>query len=75
MWFFIIELDSSNHATKSDIENATGVTSVFPKEADLAILKSEIDKLDIANLETTAAQSSKLTNVVETKVVKKTVYN
>ena len=37
-------LDLSNHATKSDLQNARGVdTSDFAKKADLASLKSEIE--------------------------------
>ena len=43
-----VELDLSNYATKADLKNATGVdTSKFAKKADLASLKSEVDKLDI----------------------------
>ena len=46
-----VELDSSNDATKSDLKNAAGVdTSKFAKKADLASLKSEIDKLFINQL-------------------------
>ena len=49
-----IELDLSNNATKADLKNTTGVdTSKFVKKVDLASLKTEIDKLDIAKLETT----------------------
>ena len=41
------ELDSVNYATKSDLKNATVVdTSDFSKKADLASLKSDIDKLE-----------------------------
>ena len=43
-----VELDLSNYATKTDLKNATGVdTSSFAKKADLANLKSDVDKLDI----------------------------
>ena len=43
-----VELDLSNHVTKSDSKNTTGVdTSKFAKNVDLANLKSNIDKLDI----------------------------
>ena len=46
-----IELDLSNYATKTDLENATGVdTSKFAKKIDLASLKSNADKLDIDRL-------------------------
>ena len=43
-----IELDLSNHVTKTDLKLATGVdTSYFAKKTDLANLKSDVDKLDI----------------------------
>ena len=47
-----VELYLSNYATKTDIKNATGVdTSKFAKKVDLASLKSDVDKLDIYELE------------------------
>ena len=43
-----IELDLSNHVTKTDLKFATEVdTSYFAKKTDLANLKSDVDKLDI----------------------------
>ena len=44
-----IELDLSNYATKTDLNNTAGVdTSSFAKKkTDLASLKSNVDKLDI----------------------------
>ena len=46
-----VELDLSNCATKTDFKNATGVdTSKFAKKADLANLKSNVDKSDIDKL-------------------------
>ena len=42
-----VELDLPNYATKSDLKITTDVdTSNFAKKADLASLKSDIDKLD-----------------------------
>ena len=38
-------------------------------------MKSKVDKLGIGKLETTPFDSSKLSNVVKTDVVKKTEYN
>ena len=65
-----------NYATKSGLKNAAGVdTSQFSKEADLASLKSDVDKLVIGKLETTHADLSNLSNAVEKEVVKKTSYN
>ena len=47
-----VELDLSNYATKTDLKNATVVdTSCFTKKTDLANLKSDVDKLDIDELE------------------------
>ena len=49
-----VELDLPNHATKSDLKNATDVdASEFAKKTDLASLKPKIDKLDIDELEIT----------------------
>ena len=46
-----LELDFTNYATKSDLKNATGVTTLqFAKKADLASLKSDVDELDIDKL-------------------------
>ena len=44
------------------------------KKDDLTKLKSDIDKLDIGNLETSPADLSKLSTAVENDVVEKTVY-
>ena len=39
------ELDLSNYATKADLKNATDVDTLdFAKKADLASLKSDVDK-------------------------------
>ena len=39
------ELDLSNYATKADLKNATGVDTLdFAEKADLASLKSDVDK-------------------------------
>ena len=46
-----VELNLSNYATKADFKNAAGIdTSTFAKKVDLANLKSNVDKLDIAKL-------------------------
>ena len=46
----------------------------FAKKSDLGSLKSEIDKLDIAELVTSSVDLNKLSDVVKNKV-KKTVYD
>ena len=61
-----VELDFSSYVTKSDLKNPTGFdTSDFAKQADLASLKSEFDKLDIVKLEINSADLSEKINVVE----------
>ena len=42
----------SNYATKNNLKNSAGVdTSDFVKKADLASLKSDVEKIDIDTLE------------------------
>ena len=50
-------------------------TSKFAKKIALASLRSETDKLDIDELETTPVNWSKLSGIVKIEVVKKTIYN
>ena len=48
-----IELDLSRYATKAELKNATGVdTSKLTAKSDLAILKEELDKIDVGKLKT-----------------------
>ena len=69
----VVESDMPNSARKSDLKNATGVEALqFAKQNGLANLKSEIDKLDIGKLKTTAVDLNKLSDVVKNKSVKKT---
>ena len=71
-----IELDLNNYVTKSDLKNATHVgVSSFASKANLAILKTEVDKLDIDKLTPVPNDLAKLSNVVKSDVVKKTDYN
>ena len=47
-----VELDLASYAAKSDLKNKANVDiSKFAKKADLVSLKSDIDKLDIDELE------------------------
>ena len=55
----------SNYAAKSDLQNKCWNVH----------LKSNIDKTNISKLESTHAHLSKLHNVVENDVIKKTVYD
>ena len=66
----------SNYATKTDIKNISHVdTSSFALKANLANLKTEVDKLDIDKLVPVPADLSKLSNVVKNYVVEKTTYD
>ena len=71
-----VKIDLSNYATKTDIKNVSYVdTSSFVLKTNLSSLKTEVDKLDIDKLVPIPNDLSKLSNVVENDVVKKTVYN
>ena len=68
--------DLFNYATKTDIKNISHVdTSSFALKSNLASLKTKVDKLDIYELAPVPVDLSKLSNVVENDVVKKTVYH
>ena len=77
-----------NYATKVNLKNETGAnTSKFAEVVDLASLKSEFDKLVLNSLKSKADKShvdklvtvhvdlSKLRDVIENDVVKKTEYD
>ena len=71
-----VELDLTNYATKTDLNNITHVdTSSFASKTNLAALKTEIDKIDVNKLKTAPVHLAKLTTAVENDLVKKTVYN
>ena len=71
-----VELDLSNYVTKADLKGVTGVdTSNLAAKSDLASLKVEIDEIDIRKLKNVPADLSKLSNVVNNDVVKKTSYD
>ena len=71
-----VELDLTNYATKTDLKNITHVdVSSFPSKTNLAALKTEVDKIDTDNLKTAPTDLAKLTNAIESDVVKKTDYN
>ena len=77
-----VELDLSNYATKSDLENITHVdVSSFASKTNLAALKTEVDKIntdkliDTDKLKATPADLAILTNAIKNDFVKKTDYN
>ena len=56
-----VKVDLSNYATKADIKNISHVdTSSFALKANLASLKTEVDKLDIGKLVPVPVYLSKL---------------
>ena len=71
-----VELDLANYVTKDDVKNITCVdVSSFASKTNLATLKTEVDKIDVDKLKTTAVDLAKLTNAVENDLVEKTDYN
>ena len=70
------KIDLSNYATKLNLKNATGVeASKLAAKSDLASLKAKVDKIDAGKLKTVLVDLSKLSNVVNNDVVKKTMYD
>ena len=66
----------SNYATKTDLKNVSHVdVSSFARKSNLAILKTEVDKLNIDRLTSVPNDLAKLRNVVKSDVVKKTEYD
>ena len=71
-----VKVDLSNYARKTDIKTISHVdTSSFALKTNLADLKTEVDKLDIDKLAPVPVNLSKLCEVVNNDVVKKTVYD
>ena len=64
----------SNYATKTDLKNVTHIDS-FALKTNLASLRTEVDRLDIAKLVPVPVDLSKLRDVVKNDVAKKTVYD
>ena len=71
-----VELDLANYVTKSDLKNITHVdVSSFASKTNLAVLKTEVAKIDTDKLKTTPIDLDRLSNLVKNDVVKKTDYN
>ena len=71
-----VELDLSNYATVADLEKEIGVDiSQFSKKTDLASLNVDVDESDIYKLKTVPVDLSKLNNVVDNDVMKKTEFD
>ena len=70
-----VELDLTNYATKTDLNNVTHVdTSSFASKTNLAALKTEVDKIDVDKLKTALVDLARLTNAVEIDLVKKKLF-
>ena len=71
-----VKLDLSNYATKTDLNNISHTdTSNFALRSNLALLKTEVDKIDTDKLKTVPDDFAKLSNVVKNDVVKKVDYD
>ena len=71
-----VKVDLSYYATKLDLKNATGIdTFKLALKSNVASLKAETDQIDIDKLKTVPVDLSKLNNLVNNEVIKKTVYD
>ena len=71
-----VELDLTNYATKTDLNNITHVdTSSFASKTNLAALKTEVDIIDVDKLKAIPTDLDRFSNLVKNDVVKKTDYN
>ena len=71
-----VELDLTNYATKTDLKDITHFdVSSFASKTNLAVLKTEVDKIDTEKLKTAPTDLAKLSNAIENDVVKKAYYN
>ena len=71
-----MELDLRSYATKTDLKNVAHVdVSNFALKQNLASLKNEVDRLDIAKLTPVPNDFAKLSNIVKNDVGKKTGYD
>ena len=67
-----IRVDFSNYATKTDIKNILHLhNSSFALKSNLAILKTEVDNLDIDKLVSVPVDLNKLSDVVKMMLLKK----
>ena len=70
-----VELDLSNYATKTHLKVTKVYTSKLAGKSDLASLKAELSKLDVDKLNTVPNDLSKLRNIENNEVAKKTGYD
>ena len=67
-----VKVDLSNYATRTDLKKATENLAL---KSNLANLKTKVDKTDVDKFKTVPADLSKLSNVADNDVVKKTKYD
>ena len=71
-----VEVALANYATKDDVKNITDVdVSSFASKTNLAALKTEVDTIDTHKWKIVPVDLTKLSNIVDNDVVKKTDYN
>ena len=67
-----VELDLSNYATKTDLKNVTHVhVSSLASKTNLASQKIEVDKLDVAKLQTVPVDLAKFSDIDKNEIIKK----
>ena len=65
-----VELDLANYAAKTDLKNITHVdVSTYASKTNLAVLKTQVDKIDADKLKTVFVDLAKLTNAAEHDLV------
>ena len=71
-----VKVDLSNYATKAHSKHAERInTSNLASKANSAKLKTVVDEIDVDKLKPVSADLSKLSNIVNNDVVKKSVYD
>ena len=71
-----VKLDLSSDVKKAELNNATGADiSKLAANSDLAGFKAEIVKTNVDKFKTILLDLSKLSNVINNEIVKKTVYD
>ena len=71
-----VKVDLSNYATKTVLKNLTHVdTRIFALKTNVASLKTGVDKLEIDKLAPVPVDLGKLSDVVKSDVVKKSVHD
>ena len=67
-----MELDLSSYATKADLKNVKHVyVTNFAVKANLASLKTELNKIDVEELKILLVDLAKLSNAVKDDVIKR----